>query len=92
MYSGVRLRPIDIILFTIILMLGVTGYIWSRLEVVHLGYTHQKLLSIKSELNEENKRLQLEYAGQIAPARIEQYARENIGLSDPSEKQFRYIK
>jgi len=87
-----RLRNIDIILFVIILMLGVTAYLWSRLQVVNLSYEYQKITVVKAKLSEENKRLQLEYAGYISPARIEQYAKQNLGLVDPSEKQFRYIK
>ena len=84
--------PIDIVFFIVILMLGVTGYLWSRLQVVSLGYDHQQLVSMKKKALEENRQLKLKYADLASPARIERYSREKLGLVKPSEKQFRYIK
>jgi cell division protein FtsL len=87
-----RLRFKDVFLFIIILMAGVTSYLWTRLQVFKLGYEHQRVSQIKKKLIEENRQLSLKYAELVAPARLEHYAQDKLGLKKPDEKQLRYIK
>lgn len=79
-------------LFFIILFFGIIFFVWSRLEVVRLGFEHQDYIKKKKEVLEENKMLRLEYADILSPSKIEQNAKENFGLVEPTEKQIRYIK
>ena len=78
-------------LFFLILFAGVILFVWIRLEVVRLGFEHQSYIKQKKEALEKNKQLKLEHANILSPSKIEQYARDNLGLVEPSEKQFRYI-
>ncbi|MBN1115407.1 MAG: cell division protein FtsL [Oligoflexia bacterium] len=81
-----------VIAFILIVMSGLIGYLWTRLEVIRYGYEYQDLASIKKKLIEENRRIRLQYARELSPERVEAYARERLGLDKPVEKQFRYLK
>ena len=82
----------DVFFFILILTVGATFYLWTRLQVVKLGYEHQRIAQIKKQLIEENRQLSLKYAGLITPARLERYSKDKLGLKKPDEKQFRFIK
>jgi cell division protein FtsL len=82
----------DVFFFVLILTIGATFYLWTRLQVVKLGYEHQRVAQAKKQLIEESRQLSLKYAELVTPARLERYAREKLGLKKPDEKQFRFIK
>jgi cell division protein FtsL len=66
-------------------------FVWIRLEVVRLGFEHQRYVKQKKDVTDRNKQLKIEYANTLSPSKMEQYAKESLGLVEPSEKQFRYI-
>ncbi|MEI6092455.1 MAG: hypothetical protein WCQ47_02085 [bacterium] len=78
-------------LFVVIIVFSILLFLWLKLEVVKLGFEHQDYLKIKKEALEENKMLRLQYADILSPSKIEQNAKDNFGLSEPKEKQIRYI-
>ncbi|MEI6080380.1 MAG: hypothetical protein WCQ53_07080 [bacterium] len=79
-------------LFFLIFFIGVISFVLLRLQVVRLGFEHQEYIKKKNEALEKNKQLELEYANVLSPSKIEQYARENLGLVEQTQKQTRYIK
>lgn len=87
-----KIRFIDVFLVIIILMVGLTSYVWTRLQVIKLSYEHQRVSKMRKDLVEENRQLSLKYAELVAPAKLENYAQNKLGLKKPDEKQIRYIK
>ena len=67
-------------------------YLWITLVVITSSYSHQEVVNNKKELMQDNRRLSIEYANLTSPAKVEEYAKQNFGLDQPAEKQFRYIK
>jgi len=80
------------IFFWVIVFVGVVVYLFINLEVVESGLEHQKLKAKKQEAMNRNKDLKIEYSDVTSPESVEKYARDNLGLAPPSEKQFRYLK
>ena len=78
--------------FIIIFVLGVTAYLWISLQVLYSGIEYEKLKKHKVVVTNKHKDLEIEYSDLVSPANIEYYAKEQLGLIQPSEKQFRYIK
>ena len=79
-------------LFMLITFSGIVLFVWLRLEVLKLGFEHQDYLKQKKEVQEKSKELRLEYANILSPSKVEQNAKDNLGLVEPTEKQVRYIK
>ena len=88
--AGTRLAP-----FTIIAVIAIGGIVAGiLLEQVVLAQSAFKLTKIRQELTaaEENREvLMLEAAKLDSAARIEKYARENLGMVDPEPQNVRYI-
>lgn len=78
--------------FIVILALGLTAYLWVSLQVLYSGIEYEKLKKQKVVAINKHKDLEIEYSDVVSPANIEYYAKEYLGLIQPSEKQFRYIK
>lgn len=66
-------------------------YIWSRAQIVHTGYEINLLKGKQRGLVEENKRLRLEMATLGSPLRIEQVAREKLGMQSVQSAQVKNI-
>lgn len=77
--------------FWAICAVSIIAFLWITLEVVTSSYDHQDVIKRKTELMQDNRKLSIEYANITSPAKVESYAKENLGLNQPSEKQFRYI-
>jgi len=67
-------------------------YLWITLEVITSSYRHQEVVGKKKDLMQENRVLGIEYTNLTSPAKVEAFAKENFGLDQPKEKQFRYIR
>ena len=88
--AGTRLAPLTIL--AVIAIGGIVAGI--LLEQVVLAQSAFKLTKIRQELTaaEENREvLMLEAAKLESAARIEKYARENLGMVDPAPGNVRYI-
>jgi cell division protein FtsB len=59
-------------------------------EAVRLGYESGKLESALRQLREEVKKLEAEKASWLSLQKVEQIAREKLGLSEPGEGQIIY--
>ena len=83
------LLTIKIMIFVLLITLF---YLWSRLEVISLGYEIAKENKESSELIAENKRLRLEILTLKSPQRIEGIAVDKLSLVYPKGEQFIKIK
>ncbi len=89
--GGANLRFIFEAFFLILLLVLVASiYLWSRLEVVHIGYDISVVKREKRSLEEENKRLRFEVMALRSPQRIERIASGRLGLTYPSGKSIVY--
>lgn len=73
-----------------LILLGFTCslfYIWSRIQVVNIGYEINRSLSLKEKLIEENKKLTLEAATLKSPVRLESLARNQFHMDLPQKSQ-----
>ncbi len=62
-------------------------YIWSRIQVVNIGYEINRGLALKEKLIEENKRLSLEVATLKSPVRLESLAKNQFQMDLPQKSQ-----
>ncbi len=69
------------------LLLSGFGYVWCRVQVVHLGYLLSDLHRMHTQLLNDNKKLHLELARLKAPERVERIAIQKLGLRHPTKDQ-----
>jgi len=67
-------------------------YLWSRLEVISLGYDIARANKEQAEFVNENKRLKLEILSLKSPQRIEALVSERLGLVYPRGEQLIIVK
>src|SRR3972149_7267600 len=67
-------------------------YLWSRLEVISLGYDIARANKEQAEFVNENKRLKLEILSLKSPQRIEALVSERLGLVYPRGGQLIIVK
>ena len=63
------------------------GYVWCRVQVVHVGYLLSEVHRTNTRLLNDNKKLHLELARLKAPERVERIAIERLGLKHPTKSQ-----
>lgn len=80
-------RIFPLLLFIAVLLAISLFFVWSRLQVLHLEYDIGSLESRVRELQQEGQRLRLEAASLRHPGRIEQVARNQMGLRQPFPEQ-----
>lgn len=88
--------PLRLLLFLILsLCLFIGGslfYVWSRIQVIQLGYEISSTLRERKALMETNKRLRLEVATLKSYARIEKIAVEELKMVKPKPDQVIVIR
>ncbi len=62
-------------------------YIWSRIQVLNVGYEINRGISLQEKLTEENKRLTLEMAVLKSPVRLEGLAKNEYHMDLPRKTQ-----
>jgi len=62
-------------------------YVWSHLKNTQLKYQMAEEMSIRSSLQEENRKLKVEIATLKSPKRIEAIAREKLNMAYPEREQ-----
>ena len=95
-----KARPIpakfNLLLFSILLTLFFIGgslfYVWSRIQVIQLGYEISNALKKERALTEANKKLRLEIATLKSYARIEKIAVEELRMIKPKPDQVIVIR
>ncbi len=91
--TGSHLRPL--FFFGLLLLIFVGGslfYVWTRIQVIHLGYEISTALKEGKTLAEANKRLRLEVATLKSYARIERIAVEELKMVKPKPDQVIVIR
>jgi cell division protein FtsL len=71
---------------------GSLFYVWSRIQVIQLGYEISNALKVERTLTEENKKLRLEIATLKSYARIEKVAVEELRMAKPKPEQVIVIR
>jgi cell division protein FtsL len=90
-----RIRLNLLILFTLLILFLIGGslfYVWSRIQVIRLGYEISNALKEEKALTEGNKRLRLEIATLKSYARIEKLAVEELRMAKPKPEQVIVIR
>ena len=90
-----RIKLNILILFSLLTFFFIGGalfYVWSRIQVIQLGYEISKALKEERALTEANKTLRLEIATLKSYARIEKFALEELSMSKPKPDQVIVIR
>ena len=77
--------------FMLVVFIGIMAYLFIYIQVINSGIKHKRLQDQKTAALNKYKDLSLDYNDIMSNSKIEQYAKDNLGLVYPSEKQFRYI-
>jgi len=85
-------RIFFLILLLLFLISGSLFYVWSRIQVIQLGYEISNALKEERALAEANKRLRLEIATLKSYARIEKFAVEELRMAKPKPDQVIVIR
>jgi len=83
------------LLLTLLLLFLIGGslfYVWSRIQVIQLGYEISNALKAERTLTEENKKLRVEIATLKSYARIEKVAVEELRMAKPKPEQVIVIR
>ncbi len=84
-----------LLLFTFILLIFITGclfYVWSRIQVIDIGYKISEELSRGKRLAETNKKLKLEIAILKSYNRIGKIASQELKMIEPNPNQVIVIR
>ncbi|MBN2466775.1 MAG: cell division protein FtsL [Deltaproteobacteria bacterium] len=73
--------------FITTLILCLLLFVWSRIEVVQIGYELSRWNKIYQERIQENQRLRVETSTLRSPSRIETIAKKELGLTNPKPEQ-----
>lgn len=79
-------------LFLLLLIGGSLFYVWSRIQVIHLGYEISIALKEGKALAEANKRMRLEATTLKSYGRIEKIAAEELKMVKPKPDQVIVIR
>jgi cell division protein FtsL len=91
--KGIKLNLL--ILFTLLMLFFIGGslfYVWSRIQVIQLGYEISNALKEERVLTEANKKLRLEIATLKSYTRIEKLAVEELRMAKPKPEQVIVIR
>jgi len=91
--KGIKLNLL--IFFTLLMLFFIGGslfYVWSRIQVIQLGYEISNALKEERALTEANKKLRLEIATLKSYARIEKLAVEELRMGKPRPEQVILIR
>ena len=83
------------LLFTFLMLCLIGGslfYVWSRIQVIQLGYEISSALKEERALTEANKKLKLEIATLKSYGRIEKVAVEQLRMVKPKPEQVIVIR
>ncbi|OEU75824.1 MAG: cell division protein FtsL [Desulfuromonadales bacterium C00003107] len=85
-------RLLRVFVFLAILLTVSLFFVWSRLQLVNLQYDISKEESRLREANRQVRGLRLEAASLRHPGRIEDVAKKQLALRNPTPQQVVYIK
>ncbi|MBI3456011.1 MAG: cell division protein FtsL [Candidatus Rokubacteria bacterium] len=70
---------------------GVLGYVWLQVQRVRVSYELEDLRAVRTDLDEQNKKLRLEFLSLRSFARVDSAARR-LGLTEPAPDQVRLAR
>lgn len=79
-------------LFLLMFIGGSLFYVWSRIQVIQIGYAISEALKEERDLALVNKKLRLEIATLKSYGRIEKIASEELGMVKPKPDQVIIIR
>lgn len=90
-----RARALELrkmLLFGAAIVIPLLGYVWQRVEFIRANRDLTALQNQQEDLEASNKQMTIERAMLLAPQRIEQVAREQLGLIDPPPENVRRVR
>lgn len=90
-FSKIRIL-LRLLLLGTVLMLFSLFYIWSRVQIVQIGYDIGELQRQQKDLRVENQNLKMEISVLKAPERIEKLATEKLQMTWPTPEKVYEIK
>ena len=63
--------------------LSILAQVWTRLQVIEMGYTLSATRQVVRELEEEHQKLEMEWTALTSPARLTEMAYRRLGLERP---------
>jgi cell division protein FtsL len=87
-----RSKLLLVTLFILCLIVASLFYVWSRVQVIQLGYEISSALKEEKKITESNKRLKLEIATLKSYSRIEKLAVEELKMAKPAADQVIVIR
>ena len=87
-----RSKLLLLTLFIFCLIVVSLFYVWSRVQVIQLGYKISSALKEEKKMTEGNKRLRLEIATLKSYSRIEKLAVEELKMTKPTADQVIVIR
>ena len=93
--KAIGIRAHLLLLFSLLLLFLIGSslfYVWSRIQVIQLGYEISNALKVERALTEESKKLRLEIATLKSYARIEKVAVEELRMAKPKPEQVIVIR
>lgn len=89
----IKLDRFFLVAFLMVFFIGGSlFYVWSRIQVIRLGYEISSALKQDKALTDTNKRLRLEIATLKSYARIEKFAVEELKMAKPKPEQVVVIR
>ncbi len=85
--SREQILPLGVVVMGLLMLLAVFCVLWVRIYSIDLGYRISETLEAGKSLQEENRQLRIARASLIAPARIENIARTELGMVEPDTTQ-----
>lgn len=82
-----ELKYSPFIFVTLVLMAVALVYVWSHIRMTELEYVVAEEMSIKENLLEEQRKLNVEIATLKSPQRIEAIAKNKLQMSYPAREQ-----
>jgi len=74
------------------IMLCLFVFLWVRIYIVEIGYNVSHVLKKQEMLLQENRKLRLERARLCCPSRIEDIARNSLGMVSPKNDQIVIVR
>jgi cell division protein FtsL len=84
--------PLPFITLTILLISSLIFLVWSRIQVTQLGYRISQASHEQEQLLQKNSELKIEEASLKTPARIEDLAKNQLGLINPEPHQKVFVQ
>lgn len=104
-FSAVRQQPVaerslelrrrhvrQIIVLLSIVMIMALLFVWTRIQVIQVGYEVSRQRKEVSDLIEQKHILEAEVAELKSPARLEQIAREQFGMRSPQGDEIVFLE